>query len=86
MQNSAQSHYKTLKSFRDSAEFSRASLPKLDEGARDNYYRVRMEGSDTWVECSTPPAEGAEEWLHMDKDGRPIYYWSKETKGLTLLG
>ena len=111
MLNPAQNHYKTLKSFRDSAEYVRASLPsmnpqasqvgqsdygpqaealdgqdKIQKTIEPKLYRVRMEDSEIWIECASPPKEGAAEWLHVDESGKPIYYWSKETRGLTLLG
>lgn len=87
MLNPPQSHYKTLKSYRDSAEYSRASLPKIEPNKNnaDNAYQVRFEGSDSWVECDTPPSKGVAEWLYLDGTGRPIYYWNKENKAITLL-
>ncbi len=85
MLNPPQGHYRTLKSYRDSAEYSRASLPKLDQSNGENAYQVRFEGTDAWVECDTPPSKGVAEWLYLDKTGRPIYYWNKENKAITLL-
>lgn len=84
MLNPPQGHYRTLKSYRDSAEYSRASLPKIDGQNPENKYQVRFEGSQEWVECDTPPSKGVAEWLYLEAE-KPLYYWNKETKAITLL-
>ncbi len=81
----ANSHYKTLKGWTKSAEYSRAKLLAEIKETAGGAYKVRMELTDSWEIMDKPPATGAFEWLYLNANGVPIYYWNKEQSGLTII-
>ena len=81
----ASGHYKTLKGFSKSAEYSRASLMKQVTDSEGGMYKVKMDESDSWQIMDTPPVAGAVEWLYINSAGVPLYYWKKGQEGLTII-
>lgn len=81
----ASGHYKTLKGFTKSAEYSRIKLTQQIKDGDGGMYKVKMEESDTWQIMDSPPAAGALEWLYINAAGVPLYYWKKGQEGLTII-
>lgn len=81
----ANSHYKTLKGWTKSAEYNRSKLLAQVKEAAGGVYKVKMENSEHWEIMEGPPAHGASEWLYLDANGVPIYYWAKGQNGLTII-
>lgn len=79
------SHYKTLKGWTKSAEYTRIKLQQEVKESEGGVYKVRLENSDNWQIMDRPPPEGASEWLYLNASGVPLYYWSKENEGLTII-
>jgi hypothetical protein len=81
----ATSHYKTLKGWTKSAEYSRIKLQDEVKESAGGVYNVKMGQSADWQIMNRPPATGAAEWLYVNDDGVPIYYWNKNQAGLTII-
>lgn len=81
----ASSHYKTLKGWTKSAEYSRNQLLQQLSVAEGGVYKVKMGQSESWELMHRPPSTGASEWLYLDANGIPIYYWNKDQSGLTII-
>jgi hypothetical protein len=81
----ANSHYKTLKGWTKSAEYSRNKLLEQVKEATAGMYSVKMGQSSNWQIMHRPPATGAAEWLYVNANGVPIYYWNKNQDGVTLI-
>lgn len=81
----ANSHYKTLKGWTKSAEYSRAKLLEQVKESAGGVYKVKLENSESWQIMDRPPAKGASEWLYLNASGVPIYYWSSQKDGLTII-
>lgn len=90
------SHYKTLKGWTKSAEYSRNKL--IQQSADDTQtetqpevkgdggvYKVKFEGKENWEIMATPPSSGVSEWLYINQNGVPIYFWQKGQDGLTII-
>jgi hypothetical protein len=78
-------HLATVKQWTKSAEYNRINLRHLVEYNPYGCYKVRMAGSSAWVECSSPPISGAEEWLFVNRKDVPIYYWNRNTNSVVLI-
>jgi len=90
------SHYKTLKGWTKSAEYSRKTLMQQSaEHAKTvaqpeiqgegGVYKVKFEGKESWEIMATPPSSGVSEWLYINANGVPIYFWQKGQEGLTII-
>ncbi len=81
----ANSHYRTLKGWTKSAEFNRTKLIEQAQESSGGVYKVKMISTDSWQVMDRPPAEGAAEWLYLNESGVPIYYWNRNSEGLTII-
>lgn len=81
----ANSHYKTLKGWTKSAEYSRAKLREQIKEYSGGIYKVLLDNSDTWQIMDKPPSEGVTEWLYLNPSGVPLYHWHKDKEGLTII-
>lgn len=79
------SHYKTLKGWTKSAEYNRASLLEQVKVEAGGVYKVRMGHSEAWEIMDRPPPKGAVEWLYLNADDIPVYYWNKDQDGVTII-
>ncbi len=83
------SHYKTLKGWSKSAEYNRIKLQEISSPDEKvdaaGVYKVRMERQESWQLMKQLPGTGVSEWLYLNSSGLPIYYWSKNQTGLTII-
>lgn len=83
--NTNSHHYKTLKGWTRSSEFDRSKLLSQIKECEGGSYKVKMEESDSWEMMTSPPQSGASEWLYLNNNGIPVYYWKKGQDGLTII-
>lgn len=81
----ADGNYKTLKGWTKSAAENRSKLLEQAREITGGTYRVKMDRSAKWEISNHPPVNGAAEWLYLNANGIPIYYWNKDQAGLMLI-
>lgn len=74
-----------LKSWTKSAEHNRGQLLALLRHNPHGRYSVRMSGSNAWTVCECPPNSGVAEWLFVNSQGVPLFYWNLEKNSVMLI-